>query len=354
LQTDVFVIGGGPAGLAAAIAARRKGLRVTVADCDRPPIDKACGEGLMPDGRATLSAFGIELAPEEGFAFRGIRFVNGRHSVAASFPNGEAIGVRRTVLHRIMTERAVTAGIDLRWGVHVSGISGRGVWVDGDFVSSRWIVGADGANSRVRVWAGLDHRTRDSRRFGFRRHYRVAPWTDCMELYWGPKCQVYITPVAPDEVCAVAMSRDPHLRLDEVLARIPEIAIRLRGAESITKERGALSVSRRLRSVFAGNIVLTGDASGSVDAITGEGLCLSFKQAAALADALSSGNLAAYQSAHRRISRRPLIMADLMLSLDLSSRMREGAVRIISTVPAIFEKMLAFHVGGLGAHWRIS
>jgi flavin-dependent dehydrogenase len=329
-------------------------MRVIVADCDRPPIDKACGEGLMPDGRAALRALGIELSPAEGFPFRGIRFISDRHSVAASFPNGNAIGLRRTALHRIMVDHAGGAGVDLRWGTHVSGISGRGVWVDGEFVSSRWIVGADGASSRVRAWAGLDHRTRDSRRFGFRRHYRVAPWTDCMEIYWGPKCQVYITPVARDEVCAVAMSRDPHLRLNEVMARIPEIATRLRGAESVTTERGALSVSRRLRSVYAGNVVLTGDASGSVDAITGEGLCLSFKQAAALAEALSSDNLEAYQSAHRRFSRRPLIMADLMLSLDVSSRLRGGAVQVLSTVPAIFDKMLAFHVGGLTRHWRVS
>jgi menaquinone-9 beta-reductase len=47
--TDVFVIGGGPAGLAAAIAARAKGLRVTVADGGVPPIDKPCGEEI---GRA--------------------------------------------------------------------------------------------------------------------------------------------------------------------------------------------------------------------------------------------------------------------------------------------------------------
>src|SRR5436309_2237554 len=48
-ETDVFVIGGGPAGLAAAIATRRKGFRVTVADGSEPPIDKACGEGLLTD-----------------------------------------------------------------------------------------------------------------------------------------------------------------------------------------------------------------------------------------------------------------------------------------------------------------
>src|SRR5438105_7308201 len=47
LNTDVLVIGGGPAGLTAAIAARLKGFDVAVADAAHPPIDKACGEGLM-------------------------------------------------------------------------------------------------------------------------------------------------------------------------------------------------------------------------------------------------------------------------------------------------------------------
>ena len=53
-QSDVVVIGAGPAGLAAAIAARQRGLTVTVAESARFPIDKACGEGIMPDGVEAL------------------------------------------------------------------------------------------------------------------------------------------------------------------------------------------------------------------------------------------------------------------------------------------------------------
>ena len=60
-ETDVFVVGGGPAGLASAIAARRNGFDVVIADSARPPIDKACGEGLMPDGVAALRRIGVEL-----------------------------------------------------------------------------------------------------------------------------------------------------------------------------------------------------------------------------------------------------------------------------------------------------
>jgi len=85
-ETEVLVVGGGPAGLAAAIAARAKGFRVVVADCSRPPIDKPCGEGLMPDALAALRQLGIELSAKNSFPFRGIRLVDSGVSVGASIP----------------------------------------------------------------------------------------------------------------------------------------------------------------------------------------------------------------------------------------------------------------------------
>src|SRR6476620_5472642 len=101
-DTDVFVIGGGPAGLAAAIAARRRGLNVTLADASHPPIDKACGEGIMPDAMAAAAQLGIEIPADAGFPFRGIRFAGPTHSVSGRFPQGEGRGIRRTVLHSLL------------------------------------------------------------------------------------------------------------------------------------------------------------------------------------------------------------------------------------------------------------
>lgn len=122
---------------------------------------------------------------------------------------------------------------------------------------------------------------------------------------------------------------------------------RLADAPSIGSERGALTASRRLTSVVGGNIALIGDASGSVDAITGEGLCLAFHQAFALAEALAGGDLKIYNDAHRRLMRRPAFMADLMLSIDRFPSMRARALRTLSANPHIFARLLAVHVGEL-------
>jgi flavin-dependent dehydrogenase len=351
-STDVFVIGGGPAGLAAALAARRRGFDVLLADCSVPPIDKACGEGIMPDGIAAAQTLGLDLDESGAQPFAGIRFCDSSGAcVQACFPRGHGLGLRRTALHQHMVDRAAEAGVRLAWGARITGIQEEGVLAEGQLVRARWIVGADGANSTLRRWAGLDASERESRRFGFRRHYQVSQESgsadsgDFMELHWGDGCQLYITPVAPGEICVVLISGNSRLRLDDALPQFPEVVRRL-GIPS-TVERGGVSASRRLKSVCRGNVALVGDASGSVDAITGQGLCLLFQQAQALAAALEGGNLHLYQHEHRRIGKRPQIMADLMLLLDRRTRLRRRALKTMVAFPRLFSRMLAFHVGAL-------
>jgi flavin-dependent dehydrogenase len=339
------VIGGGPAGLAAAIAARLKGFDVTVADAAQPPIEKACGEGLMPDALAALERLGVTIGPDQSAPFRGIRFVDDGGSVTASFPVRRGVGIRRIRLHQLLLDRASEVGVRMLWGRRVSGISEAGASIAGQEILCRWVIGADGQNSRVRCWAGLESTRSESRRFGFRRHYRLAPWSDYMEIHWGPGHQMYVTPVGDEEVCVALITRDSRLRLDDALGCYPELARKLGGAVAMTAERGAVTISRRLRRVYSGSTVLLGDASGSVDAITGDGLCLSFRQAIALADALAIGDLRSYESAHRSLGWRPAFMGRLMLSLDRSTWLRRRVIRALSSNPEIFANLLAMHVG---------
>jgi len=302
----------------------------------------------MPDGLAALASLGVRWdtphCSPDGLSFRGIRFIDGSVAVESPFPEGCALGVRRTVLHSKMVEAAAAAGVRLLWGTPVSGIGPDGVSISGETVPARWIVGADGFHSRVRRWAGLGAEPPAKQRFGFRIHYRVAPWSDYMELHWGAGCQIYITPVGPQEVCAALISRNPRLRLEEALAHFPQLAARLAGAPRATTERGAVTANRHLPRVYRGHVALIGDASGSVDAITGEGLCLSFRQAIALADSLASGDLASYQAAHRRLARRPTLMSKLMMTMDRRTWLRKPAFRAMAAQPRIFQTLLSFHL----------
>jgi|HubBroStandDraft_6_1064221.scaffolds.fasta_scaffold00107_45 flavin-dependent dehydrogenase len=348
VETQVFVVGGGPAGLAVAIAARHRGFSVTVADVAQPPIDKACGEGIMPDGLAALKKLGVKLPLDAAAPFQGIRFSDGESAVQARFAQGPGLGIRRTQLHQVLIDKAAEMGVNMEWGANVSGLTPDGVTLNGINVRCRWVVGADGQNSRVRCWSGLDStRARRFTRFGFRRHYRVVPWSEFVEVYWTKHGQLYVTPVGPEEVCIAFLSRNPKLRLEDAFAVFPQICARLRGVDPVTRERGAVSPTQAWRSVYRGSRVLVGEASGSVDAITGDGLSMAFQQAHALAEAFLNDDLAQYQYAHRRIERLPRMMANLMLLLDCSHWLRARSLRALEATPNLFTRLLAVHTGEL-------
>ena len=294
-KTDVFIAGGGPAGLAAAISARKKGFDVVVADGGNPPIEKACGEGLLPDTLGALRRLGVDIEEADGFGFTGIRFLDGDAQVDARFPRGSGVGVRRPILHQRLIRAAEDLGVNLLWNTPVTGFGASGVLAGGRNIQSRWIVGADGFSSLVaNKGCGLDRASRSTRRFARQRHYRIAPWSEFVEIYWAKDSQAYITPVGPREVCVVLMCHDPQARMENLLKQHPVLMARLKNAEFTTTEKGSVTAMHKLRRVFCGNVILIGDASGGVDAITGEGLRLGFEQAFALAEALQADDLRLY------------------------------------------------------------
>jgi len=190
---DVPVVGGGPAGLATAIACAQRGLSVTVAEPREGPIDKACGEGLMPSAVRRLAGLGVH---PKGHVVTGIRYLDSHGQVEALFRRGPALGVRRTTLHSALADRAselkipvlpvrvtefsqrdstdarrtgsgqgvVRTGSDAASGgagqrgqdEFTAGESGPGVTAAG--IHARYLVAADGLHSAIRRACGLDPR----------------------------------------------------------------------------------------------------------------------------------------------------------------------------------------------------
>lgn len=316
-------------------------------------MDKACGEGLLPPAVGALAGLGVDPTSVEHAPFRGIRFLEAaspQSSTQALFRSVAGIGIRRTRLHQLLLDRALSLGVRIHWRTRLQAIDGIStnrpfeVHTTAGVFQPRYLVGADGLHSSIRRLAGLNRGSTGHTRIGIRQHFTAIPHTDLVEVYWSPLGQAYVTPISSSELCVAFVYRSwPGPR--EHLASFPALRARLGSATPIGTTRGAPTLTRSLRRVHRGNIALVGDASGSVDAITGDGMALCFQQALALADALSSRNLASYQQTHERISRLPRLMSHLLLLMDRHPTLFSKALGAFSRSPSLFPDLLSLHVG---------
>ena len=151
---DVCVVGGGPAGLASAIALRLQGHSVYLYEAALPPVDKACGEGLMPDSVRALHELGVSLPAEAQCVFTGIGISDDKSSVGADFLSGVGVGVRRTVLHEALAARATELGVKAFWGVKRVSLAGDSLAVGNSTFKPKLVVAADIEHEDLALAAG--------------------------------------------------------------------------------------------------------------------------------------------------------------------------------------------------------
>ncbi|MGW0970325.1 NAD(P)/FAD-dependent oxidoreductase [Streptomyces sp. NPDC002516] len=327
---DVLVAGGGPAGLAAAIHSALAGLEAVVVEPRTAPVDKACGEGVMPSGVAALRTLGVDA---RGKDLRGIRYVAGTTRAEALFRGPSGRGIRRTELHRALHERALGLGVRIVPG-RVGEVRQSADTVTAAGLTARWLIAADGLHSPVRRGLGLDLPAGPHRRYGLRRHYRVEPWSDFVEVHWSGMGEAYVTPVADDLVGVAVLSR-VRRGYDEHLAGFPDLTASLSGAAA-SEVRGAGPLLQRVRRRVAGRVLLVGDAAGYVDALTGEGIALGLATARAAVRCLAAGRAREYERAWALLTRRHRLLTGALLA---ASR-RPGTARLVvpaaSRLPPVF------------------
>jgi flavin-dependent dehydrogenase len=353
MRVDVAIVGGGPAGLATAIEARRRGLSVLVLERNPEIPDKACGEGLMPEGVRWLESRGAAqfLDREQCMPFVGIRYLQGSSTCAqARFRDGAGLGIRRMALTAALQRTAIKAGAVVEHGMaaKLNRIEPEAVFLDAGThtVEARIAVAADGLLSPIRRQAGLDLALPELRRYGQRRHFRGVGSNDFVDVHWSDGVEAYVTPVGPGQ-CGVAMLWEKrageNVLFEELLTRFPRLQTQLAGAEPISDVRGAGPLERRAKACLSGRLVLIGDAAGYVDAITGEGITLAFASATALGEVLPaavSGDasvLSRYAVQHAKLFKSYARLASALVWLSRRPKLRAGALAAISRVPGLFD-----------------
>ena len=327
---DVLVVGGGPIGLACAQYCHRAGLTVEVLEQRAGPIDKACGEGLMPAAVRALAELEVRPAGQD---IAGIRYLDARHSVDALFRGGPGRGVRRTALHAGLCSAVLAAGISVEQH-RVAAISQDERSVSAAGRRARYLVAADGLHSPIRRQLGLDRPSRRAPRWGQRQHFAVAPWTDLVEVHWSADAEAYLTPTGPDQV-GVALLSGRRAPFSELLQGFPQLLRRLPDAGE-AGVLGAGPLRQPVSARVASRVLLVGDAAGYVDALTGEGLSIGLVTARRLAACLAVDRPDDYERAWRRETRRYRTLTEGLILAAGNRASRPLIVPAAARLPRLF------------------
>jgi len=343
---DLVVAGAGPAGLAASIQAAQAGLGVAVLDPHGGVIDKACGEGLMPGGVEALEDLGIR---PHGYPFIGIRYadaVDPTLDAYGTFPEGTGLGVRRTVLHVAMKQRAMTLGVQfLEKRAATFEQRPDGVLVNGELFG-RWLIAADGLRSQIRRSLGVELPPRRHARLGLRRHYTVRPWSDRVEVYFADDAEAYVTPIDA-KLVGVAFLFEQHTgeepgaaRFDDLLGRFPLLAEHLVNKPIASRLRGAGPFEQRVSRHVVGDVLLVGDAAGYLDPLTGEGVALGLATAKAAVESILEDDASAYEQRYRDLTGRYFALTSSLLAATSRPALRRSLLHLARALPGVFDAAL--------------
>ncbi|HVQ87114.1 MAG TPA: NAD(P)/FAD-dependent oxidoreductase [Actinomycetes bacterium] len=336
---DIIVVGGGPVGLVGGLVAAMSGLRACVIESRGEPVDKACGEGLMPHALALLDGLGVDPPGER---FDGISYLSasGGDRAVARFTGAPGRGVRRVVLHEELVRRAKELDVASQTG-RVVGIqqSLQHVEVrlsDGQRLSARYVLGADGLLSTVRRQFAVSPTAAKHPRYGLRQHFEVARWSDFVEVHWGERAEAYVTPVSGNTVGVALLGPRAMGDFAQRLSDFPALSNRLRQARATGNVLGAGPLRQKVARRVYGRVLLVGDAAGYVDALTGEGLSVGFESARAAVESILLENAQSYEQEWKSITRRYRWMTLSLLAATRQPLIRRTLVPLSARLPNVF------------------
>lgn len=374
-EIDVLVVGGGPAGMAAGISFGRAGLRTLVCERGSLPADKPCGEGVMPTGLQCLERLGVSafLDRDHTHPFIGVHYLpTSGTGASARFAEGQGQGIRRTELSRAFCDRARKIdGLEVCPRTLVTlgarGPNGAEAWLGGRRVTARLIVGADGIRSEVRRWAGLQGVSHRKRRFAVQQHFRCQPWSDYVEVHWAGDAEAYVTPCGREEVGVALLWEAEEKKtgggqrlMESLLSRFPRLSASLRGARPSAGARAIGPMHQVARSPICDGVALVGDASGYLDAITGEGISLALTQVQALYDSVgpwmlsndrvpTARDLKDYSRRTSGMIRQHRLITRFVLFLSRHPSLAARVIKGLGRQPELFRWLLSANMGAVSA-----
>lgn len=371
LSPEIVVVGGGPVGSALSLMLDRAGLQVLLVDAGGSK-EKICGEGILPAGWEVVEELGLvpelpQRAPLKHLIYR--HFLGPEMLTMQAPLRKPAFGVERAHLCAAFARALEQSEVrvwrnsrfrSLQWEgaapvVTLEDPDGRAV-----VVRPQLLIGADGLHSRVRREAQLQStRERAFHRWGTRVYFHTPQRFEGVEVTLGEGFESYLTPLGGD-LHGLAFLWSPHrlgrplpgegAQWERLWARFPSsFRNRFPKADQFFGPNRAIGpLQQQVVSVLhpSGRVALVGDASGYLDALTGEGLCLGFQQARILASLVCQNNLARYPASYRQLKLRHLIVVNGLLHLLKRPWLRDRIFQALHLSPPVFEAVIGVAVEG--------
>jgi len=332
----MLVIGAGIAGLNCALRLLQQGHQVTVIERQRGPIDRVCGEGILPFGVDLLEELGLaDTVRQAGFPFVGLSYHHGTRQVAGNFAPGQmGIGIERKCLDAILREAcARESGYELKEGVRLK---------PGDDVGYDRVFAADGINSR---W-GAQRQIRQSSRLGVRFRVATCPG-DRVQVHFFKGYEIYFTPTQKDTL-SVACLVDPMKSgmggsglqsscLAAFRQHFPELA-----EAPVTDLAARGPISTRVSGPHP-DFHLLGDALVAFDPICGAGM--SFALLCGKLAAAHCQDTEAYYADLKQPQRSIGCFTDALLFFRGGGWRTRLMLRQLALAPASFTRMITAHDG---------
>jgi geranylgeranyl reductase family protein len=287
---DLLVVGGGPAGAAAAIRGAAAGLSVVVCDKASFPRDKTCGDGLTTSALRLLERLGLDPASVAGWEPVGAVVVRSPSGRVVELPlpaDGLFAAVApRAALDQALLDVATRRGVEVRQqaaldGLHDTGHLVEATFSDGDVVRARQVVAADGMYSTVRRLTGAAG-VHLGEWHAFRQYFTGVPDRRLWVIFEPDLLPGYawVFPVAGGRAnVGFGLPRRPGVSVRPMAAQWrdllerPALRALLDGAEPEGHHRAwPIPADLARAPLSSGRVLFAGDAAGATDPMTGEGI----------------------------------------------------------------------------------
>ncbi len=310
---DAIVVGGGPAGLSAAIGLRRAGADVTVLEQHPVPPPRVCGAFINPEGASHLDALGLaERVRRAGAAAvreSHVSWAGGRASVPITRGGRSGLALSRPALERVMAEALTAAGGSVRWGARATTVTPRpGGWrtefVSGirrEVIDAPLLVVADG---RFSTLSGRSYPKTRAGWFGWNASFvGAAQDPGVLSLHFHQAGYVGVLTFADgvSNVCGLVKldgTRPPGWEdvLGAAMREQPALARLLEAATRVDAFRGVGPLPFSASMADRAGVILAGDAAAVGDPYMGEGISRALGTGPALLAALEGGGPAALRA----------------------------------------------------------